>query len=122
MENLFIANNYGSYVYSSLDDFLSVGTANEVMPKRYTYAYSREDITGTNRWAPAFGAAQLGFYAQDEWRVTNDFRLTYGLRLDIPVFFDTPRANDLFNSSSVASTLGLATDQMPSSKILWSPR
>ncbi|WP_075558794.1 TonB-dependent receptor [Parabacteroides timonensis] len=122
MENLFIANNYGSYVYSSLDDFLSVGTANEMMPKRYTYAYSREEITGTNRWAPAFGAAQLGFYAQDEWRVTNDFRLTYGLRLDIPVFFDTPRANDLFNNSSVASTLDLKTDRMPASRILWSPR
>lgn len=122
MANLFIANNYGSYTYASLNDFLSVGTANEIMPSNYNYSYSREDITGTKRWTPKFGAAQLGFYAQDEWSVTNLFRLTYGLRVDVPLFFNTPRANDLFNDSEIARQYGVVTNQTASSKILWSPR
>lgn len=122
MKNLYITNIYGSYVYNSLDDFLTVGTANEVLPNSYEYSYSNEKITGTDRWAPVFGAAQLGFYAQDEWKVTNRFSMTYGLRLDIPLLFDKPRANEVFNSSTVAASMGLATDQMPTTKVLWSPR
>lgn len=122
MANLFIANNYGSYTYATLNDFLSVGTANEKMPSNYNYSYSREDITGTKRWKPTFGAAQLGFYAQDEWSVTNLFRLTYGLRVDIPLFFDTPSTNSLFNNSDIARQYGVVTNQTASSKILWSPR
>lgn len=92
MKNLYITNIYGSYVCNSLDDFLTVGTANEVLPNSYEYSYSNEKITGTDRWAPVFGAAQLGFYAQDEWKVTNRFSMTYGLRLDIPLLFDKPRS------------------------------
>lgn len=122
MKNLYITNIYGSYVYNSLDDFLTVGAANEVLPNSYEYSYSNEKITGTDRWAPVFGAAQLGFYAQDEWKVTNRFSMTYGLRLDIPLLFDKPRANEVFNSSTVATSMGLATDQMPTTKVLWSPR
>lgn len=122
MSNLYLANNYGSYTYSSLDDFLSVGTANEVAPKYYDYSVARTEITGTNRWAPEFGAAQLGFYAQDEWNVTNLFRLTYGLRMDIPLFFDKPLANETFNNSNIAKQYNVATNQLPSTKVLWSPR
>jgi hypothetical protein len=85
-KNLFIRENYGSYVYNSLNDFLSIGTANEAAPYEYNYSFSREDITGSKRWAPSFGAAQLGLYLQDDWNVTDLFRLTYGVRMDIPLF------------------------------------
>ncbi|MDD2437902.1 MAG: carboxypeptidase regulatory-like domain-containing protein [Massilibacteroides sp.] len=122
MKNLFIRENYGSYVYNSLEDFLSIGTANEVAPYEYNYSFSREDITGSKRWAPSFNAAQLSLYAQDEWAVTDRFRLTYGLRMDIPVFMDEPGSNDKFNRSAIAQEYNVATDQMPSSTPLFSPR
>ncbi len=32
---------------------------------------------------------QFAFYAQDEWNVTQDFKLTYGVRVDKPLYFDT---------------------------------
>lgn len=50
MRNLFIRENFGSYVYKSLDDFLSIGTQKEAMPKDYNYSFSREDVTGSKRW------------------------------------------------------------------------
>jgi hypothetical protein len=122
MTNLFIRENYGSYVYNSIDDFLSIGTDGEKAPYEYNYSFSREDITGSKRWAPTFSAAQLAFYAQDNWMVTNLFNLSYGLRVDMPLFMDTPGANPAFNQSAIARQYKVATDQMPSSTPLLSPR
>ncbi|MDH3243343.1 MAG: TonB-dependent receptor [Saprospiraceae bacterium] len=41
-------------------------------------------------WALAeTNVGQLAFYAQDEWTPTDKLKLTIGLRVDIPLFFDT---------------------------------
>ncbi|WP_370480200.1 TonB-dependent receptor [Tamlana flava] len=41
-------------------------------------------------WALAeTNVGQLAFYAQDEWNITDDFKLTYGIRFDKPLYFDT---------------------------------
>ncbi len=36
---------------------------------------------------------QISFYAQDEWLVNEQLNLTYGLRVDIPMYFTDPVAN-----------------------------
>lgn len=42
-------------------------------------------------WALAeTNLGQLGVYLQDEWDVTDRFNLTVGLRMDMPLYFDTP--------------------------------
>jgi len=117
MANLFIAYNYGSYEYDGLNSFL-----NDENPENYRYQYSREDIVGTDRWMPEWGAGQLAVYGQDEWRVSDALRLTYGLRVDMPVYFDSPMENDLFNNSRLASFYNVKTGQMPSNMLLFSPR
>lgn len=41
-------------------------------------------------WALAeTNVGQLAFYAQDKWKVTDRVTLTYGLRVDQPLYFDT---------------------------------
>ncbi len=43
-----------------------------------------------NSWALAeTNVGQLAFYAQDKWRMHDRFTLTYGLRIDQPLYFDT---------------------------------
>ncbi len=116
MANLFIRHAAGTYSYENLEDFLN----ND--PSEYEYQYSRQDIVGTDRWMPEWGAGQIGFYGQDEWRVNDNFRLNYGVRVDIPLFFDDPMTNDVFNNSELAREHGVATGEMPSSTPLISPR
>lgn len=124
MKNLFIRENYGSYSYD-LADFLVIGTPEETVdhaPIQYNYSFSIESITGSKRWAPKFGAAQLGFYAQDEWSVNKLLKLTYGLRVDLPIFFDKPGDNKVFNATSMAKEYEVATNQMPKTQLMYSPR
>jgi hypothetical protein len=106
-KNLFIRDNFGTYRFTSLDNF-AAGLA-----QQYDYSFS---ATSDPRQAAKFSVRQWGFYAGDLWRVAPRITLNYGLRVDIPTFPDTPNANP-----AALSNFGFRTDIAPSSK-LWSPR
>jgi hypothetical protein len=115
-ENLFIQNLYGAYAFSSLDDFLNDNIYS------YNYGQSIESVTGTKNYAPNFSAMQLGFYVQDKWDITDRFNLTYGIRMDVPMFLDTPTENTTFNDWEIAKQYGVKTNRKLSSSPLISPR
>lgn len=119
--NLFIRKTYGYYEYN-LDDFLKVGTPEEVNPTRYDLSYVNDNVKGGPLWYANLKAAQLGFYAQDEWNVNQKLKLTYGLRIDVPIFFDTPSENKAFNNEPTIKKAGYNNAKMPSSMPLFSPR
>lgn len=89
---------------------------------QYRYGHANVDVTGDPRWKASFSAGQLGFYAQDKWDASNNFQLTYGLRMDIPVFFDSPAENAPFNEYAKARGWNVKTNHKLSSAPLWSPR
>lgn len=126
--NLFIQNLYGCYYFNSYDDFISYyngfksGTTDGSLIRNYYYSQANVDVTGDPRWAPEFSAGQLGFYLQDKWDASDNFQLTYGLRMDMPLFFDTPTENSAFNAYSETKGWGLKTNQKLSSTPMWSPR
>ncbi|MEM0963188.1 MAG: carboxypeptidase regulatory-like domain-containing protein, partial [Bacteroidota bacterium] len=110
--NLFIPRNFGSYEYSSTDDFLQSvcaagsgsstycqqtfpgGRPDPVSPFIYQRGYSLVDgIAGDETSAiGAFDAAQFGIYAQDEWRASDRLNLSLGLRFDVPAVLSDPNA------------------------------
>lgn len=115
-KNLFIQNLYGSYTFNSIDNFLD----NKV--DMFFYGQSNIEKTGKADFAPEFGALQLGFYAQDSWNISNNFTLTYGVRMDIPLLLDRPTENPDFNNSDIAQEYDVKTNAKPQSRPLWSPR
>ncbi len=116
MSNLFIQAANGAYYYSNLNDFLADSAY------RFVYNYSDYDLTGTYNWQSEVKAGQFALYAQDKWNLSNDLSITYGLRIDIPVFLNKPSENTTFNSSSYASEFGIQTGEVPSPKLMFSPR
>ena len=59
---------------------------------------------------------QFGFYAGDQWRASNRMTVSYGVRVDLPVFPDKPTRNEFSET-----TFGYRTDIVPTSQ-QWSPR
>jgi len=120
--NLFVQNIFGSYAYNSLANFETVGTAGEIAPTYYAMSYSFDDTDNPMQLngGAEFYAMQLGLYAQDEYQVTPGFQVTAGLRLDLPVFPESPEANSAFNTAYEAD--GVATGVLPKTKIMASPR
>ncbi len=117
IKNIFLRNFYGNYVYNSINAF----KRNSSAPEQYHISYATSQQPG-DRAAASVHAAQFSIYGQDEWQVTEQFRLTYGLRIDLPVFFNRPSANVPFNNSTVATANHVATNQMPKSTPLFAPR
>jgi hypothetical protein len=123
--NLFLNNAAGYYTFTSINNFRR-GNATTVS-QSYPTADGGE---------AKFKAAQLGFYAQDEFTPVENLRLTLGMRIDIPVFFDKPGQNTAFNSTATGTTTGnnpttftnpgfgseYQTSNTPNGQILYSPR
>jgi hypothetical protein len=120
-KNLFLQNYYGSYTYGSsgtnttnINNFV-----NNAYPTSYQIGYSTSSNPADK--APAdLHAAQFSLYGQDVWAATDRFKLTYGLRIDLPVFFNKPAENPAFNSAF--ASYGITTQQMPKANPLFSPR
>ena len=108
--NLFINNLNGRWDFNSVEDYLNN------KPNRVRATYSL--IDGNSRPSAEFSAAQLGFYAQGESEVIQNLKLTYGIRVDVPVISDKPLRNTKIESSFP----GYRTDNTPSGKLLWAPR
>jgi hypothetical protein len=108
--NLFINNYNGRWTYDTPADFINN------LPLRVQATYSR--IPGVAKPEATFKAAQLGFYAQDEFEAAKGLKVTAGIRMDLPLFGATPIRNTLVETAFP----GYKTDATPSSKPLWSPR
>lgn len=53
-------------------------------------AFDAAGVGAPGGWALAeTNVGQLAFYLQDEWDITENFKLTYGVRFDKPLYFDT---------------------------------
>ncbi len=97
MDNLFIAFNYGSYEFGSLETFLNDGNS-DFFIRNYSLV---DNLSGDESAAIAsFNAGQVGLYFQDEIQVNDNFKFTAGLRLDLPFYDDTPQ-NDTFNINTI---------------------
>ncbi len=116
-DNLYLANARGTYTYASIDDFLADNGTSGGHATQYAYNYFLD-----GKRNPPMSMAQFALYAQDEVELASHLHLTYGLRVDIPVMFDKPMANEEFNNGYFASRYGTLTGDIPRTQLLFSPR
>ena len=111
--NSYMRNGTGYYRYASLEDFL-----NEAAPRDFavTYGYG-----GEKNPAAEVAFNQFGIYAQDEWSINPNFKLSYGLRADYLVYDDNLIGNNAINALDFGGKK-LDTGEWPSAKVQVSPR
>ena len=120
-DNQYMRNGTGYYRYKSVEDFLS-GAIPQVVC--LTYGYDGEQYP-----AARVQFHKAGVYAQDDWNVTDRFKLTYGLRID-GLFFDN---SDLMTNNKILTLdyfpkiynyelTHIDTGRWPTAKVTFSPR
>jgi len=123
--NLFMRRAYGDYEFDSVSGFMQGDPSSY-----YRIGYSLiDDVRGDGSKAAAdFNAFQFGLYVQDEFQVNSNFKITAGIRVDIPMFLDDPLERPGFNDTTVPKLeqhydlKGARSGSMPKSQFLWSPR
>lgn len=83
--NIFMSYGTGYYKYASFNDFKS-GAA----PIAFGLTYGYNEVSAPS---PKVEHAQSALYIQDEWNVTNRFKLSLGLRLDMLNFLNPLETN-----------------------------
>lgn len=95
-KNVFFGRNFGYYRFSSVEDFLL-----DRKPNRFRLGYSLVGGEGDGSLGAAeFNVSQFGVYLQDDFRLTDNFKLSYGLRYDVPVW-DNYITNTDFNTRTI---------------------
>ncbi|WP_229365646.1 TonB-dependent receptor [Fibrisoma montanum] len=113
----------GVYQFNSVQDFIANATnpTQANAPTQYALQYSA--VPGTPVPVAEFNAAQLGFYVQDAFSVTKNFRLTGGIRLDIPTYNDDNLLqNRVVETLTFANNERIQVNQLPRTNYLLSPR
>ncbi|MBK7700321.1 MAG: TonB-dependent receptor [Saprospiraceae bacterium] len=83
--------------FKSVQDFVD----NKPSRARATYSI----VPGVDQPSAQFSAMQLGFYVQDEYKVSTKLKATIGLRLDVPIISDKPLLNTDIDTASAFGDL-----------------
>lgn len=133
-DNLFFPGSNGVYVFDSLEQFYAASefgllnpnaTNSDVRYNRFQYRYSA--LPGAVDPLQQLKVNRYDVYAQDEYQITNRFKLSYGIRAGLIVFDDTGLSNATVDGQDYVGLDGqrgyqLRTGKLPDPKVLWEPR
>jgi hypothetical protein len=132
-ENVFFPGSQSVYVYNSLQDFFTDANGYLANPNRTTSPVSLRrfqvrwmNIPDLDKPVQPLEVWYTGFYAQDVWQASRNFKVTYGLRFDVPIFGDTGFQNVNADALTFRDEDGNAVQyqsaKLPDANLLWSPR
>ena len=123
-DNQYMRNGSGYYRYNLTDDMYVGGVVDPAAlfnstPEIFCLTYGYD---GEAKPAARVQFNRPGIYAQDEWNVTDKFKLTYGLRID-GLFFNN---SDLLTNNAIKvldyNGSHIDTGKWPKNSITFSPR
>jgi hypothetical protein len=129
--NSFFPASNGVYIFDSLAAFTAAATASAAngdkpdltpanLPSRFQYRYSA--LPGGIDPLQVLKYNKFDLYAQDEIKVSDQFRITAGIRATLVTFEDTALENPLVNSLTFANGEKFNTGLMPKSQVVFEPR
>jgi hypothetical protein len=133
-DNVFFPGSQSIYVYNQLSDFYTdangyLANPNRTAPAPVTlrrFQVRWNNIPGQEKPLQPLDVFYAGAYAQDEWQVSKDFRMTFGLRVDVPFFGNTAYANAQADTMVFRDENGnpvqYSTGKLPDPKLQFSPR
>jgi hypothetical protein len=119
------------YRYATYDDFVAsvINGDQSVRPSHFAIGFTYDEDNPTTLPLDEVNFAQMGLYFQNEFQLNPDFKLTTGLRVDLPFYpMDAPRNMAVENLNlSIPNPRGgdninPDVSQFPSINPLWSPR
>lgn len=112
-DNAYMRGGTGYYRFATLEDFYNAN----IRSFSLTYGYN-----GESEPAARVNFNQFGVYAQDRWNISENFNLTYGVRLDILTFDE----DDIMTNNAIKALdyngKHVDTGKWPSAKLIPSPR
>lgn len=141
--NGFMQGGAGYYVYNSWNDFVNAANGGTANPKAFAITYGNNDKH--EQVYPSFNYMQYSAYLQDEMNLSERFKLSLGLRFELPTYPSTAAYNTnnefmngwdekVTDETGVVTTVhhaiadgdntmhGLSTSDMPAPKVNFSPR
>ncbi len=112
--NSYIREGTSYYRYNSVDDFINGA---DPIGFGVTYGYNGNDAPGAEL---NFGLGAL--YAQDEWKINPNFKVTVGMRLELPFFFDDMKNNPAISELTFKNGYKIDVSTWPDQNLLVSPR
>jgi len=119
-QNAFAPGYQGVYQFNSLADFYASANTGIANAKSYYLQYSALP-NGEFPWANA-GSTELSQFIQDKWKVSNDFTLTVGLRLDETFYKQVMTDNPYFDALTFKDGSTFNIGKAPMNNVIFSPR
>ena len=127
--NLFFSGSNGVFIFNSLGEFYN--SANESLalngapsvnnlPVRTQFRYSA--LPGAVEPLQLLKSDKIDLYFQDDFKVSDQLKVTFGLRGSRVSFVDTALENPIVNGLTFANSQKFNTGDMPNSQYLFEPR
>lgn len=118
----FATSYYRFATWADFESSLNPNPALRALPTDYALTYSL-----SKNFAPAFSSfkfRQYSVYGQDEISMNKNFKLTVGLRIDLPTYPDVPQVitHPLVFAQNFESGEKVNTGLLPGKRLMWSPR
>lgn len=118
-DNIYVNNSYiregtSYYRFASMEDFM---TNQKPTAFGLTYGYNGQPIKGVEM---SFGLGSL--YAQDQWTVNPQFKLTYGLRIELPLYHNKLVNNPAIDALPEMNGYKMNVATWPDPQIMINPR
>ncbi|MDR1653609.1 MAG: carboxypeptidase regulatory-like domain-containing protein [Prevotellaceae bacterium] len=115
-ENGYMQGGNGWYIFSSMDDFMTGA-------KPAAFLITHSNSADLSQFKSTLAFEQYSAYLQDQLNLTDNFRVTAGIRLELPTYPSIQRTN--FNQAYADLDFGgthYSTAQLPKAELTLSPR